>query len=183
MSERLEKVQQTLRELDINFCFVSAIVERQRDGETEVLVQTRWKPHRDPVYSGTLEIQAGGIKRYENVYVAIAREVYEETGLRVTGFKPDIRSKVYAPRDDDCFAFVPFCCQQQLKGSWPRIGIVFICTVEDRQPVPQEGETSDIRWMTKPALQQILHETPEKIFTLQLGVLDYYLNGDHAYNT
>jgi len=37
----------------------------------------------------------------------------EETGLRVTSFYPDIRTKTYAPKDDDCFAFVPFCCQQQ----------------------------------------------------------------------
>ena len=51
---------------------------------------------------------------YENVYDAVKREVLEETGLRVTSFYPDIRTKIYAPKDDDCFAFVPFCCQQQL---------------------------------------------------------------------
>ena len=77
MSERAAQVRQALRELDINFCFVSAIIERERNGEIEVLVQTRWKPHSDPVYSGTLEIPAGGIKRYENVYDAITREVFE----------------------------------------------------------------------------------------------------------
>ena len=27
---------------------VSMIVERVRDGETEVLLQTRWKPDKDP---------------------------------------------------------------------------------------------------------------------------------------
>ena len=61
---------------------------------------------------------------YENVYDAVKREVLEETGLRVTSFYPDIRTKTYAPKDDDCFAFVPFC-QQQLKGGLPRVGFVF----------------------------------------------------------
>ena len=51
---------------------------------------------------------------YKNVYDAVKREVLEETGLRVTSFYPDIRTKTYAPKEDDCFAFVPFGCQQQL---------------------------------------------------------------------
>jgi 8-oxo-dGTP pyrophosphatase MutT (NUDIX family) len=50
-------------------------------GEKEILVQTRWKPDRDPLYSGTLEIPAGGMHVYENVYDAVKREVLEETGL------------------------------------------------------------------------------------------------------
>ena len=60
---------------------VSAIIEREHNGEKEILVQTRWKPERDPLYSGTLEIPAGGMHVYENVYDAVKREVLEETGL------------------------------------------------------------------------------------------------------
>ena len=41
----------------------------------------------------------------------------------MTSFYPDIRTKTYAPKDDDCFAFVPFCCQQQLKGGLPRVAL------------------------------------------------------------
>ena len=104
------------------------------------------------------------------------REVQEETGLQVTSFYPDIRTKIYAPKDDDCFAFVPFCCQQQLRGGLPRIGLVFICQVEDAEPVPHPQEVRDIRWMKHAELRQILTATPERIFTLQLGVLDYYLH-------
>jgi 8-oxo-dGTP diphosphatase len=164
--------------LDVNVPIVSAIIEREHEGEIEVLIQTRWKPERDPLYSGTLEIPAGGIHRYENVYEAVKREVLEETGLRVTSFYPDIRTKTYAPKDDDCFAFVPFCCQQQLKGGLPRIGFVFICQVEDAEPVPRPEEVRDIRWMKKADLQKIFEDTPERIFTLQLGVLDYYFHDD-----
>lgn len=163
--------------LELNVCFavVSAIIERQRQGQTEILVQTRWKPERDPVYSGTLEIPAGGMGKYENVYDALRREVFEETGLRVLKIKPDIKTEIFSPRDDGAFAFVPFCCQQQTKGGVSRVGFVFICEVEDKTPVAQEEETRDIRWMSLPDLRQIVENHPEQIFTLQLPVLSYYL--------
>jgi 8-oxo-dGTP diphosphatase len=171
--------EQTLRErllsLKVNFAFVSAIVERQRDGETEILVQTRWKPDKDPVYSGTLEIQAGLLEQYEDIFDAVRREVFEETGLKVTGFKPDARSRMFSANGDECYAFAPFCVSQQVAGEWPRVGVVLVCTVEDKEPVPQPEEVRDIRWMKKAELKKILAETPEKIFVLQAGVLDYYL--------
>lgn len=164
----------------INMCIpvVSAIIERQGSDETEILVQTRWKPKRDPKYSGTLEIPAGWIDRYENVFEALKREVLEETGLRVTKIKPDIKTKTFSPRDDKNFSFVPFCCQQQTKGGKPWIGFVFICEVEDKEPVPQASEVKDIRWIKKSELKKIITGTPENFFTLQLGPLDYYLNYD-----
>ena len=138
-----------------NFSVVSVIVKREGSEEPEILVQTRWKPERDPQYSGTLEIPAGAIDVYENVYDALKREVYEETGLKVKQITPDIKTKMYSPRDDDAFAFVPFCCQQQAKGGIPRVGFVFICTVEEGDPVPQQGETKDIQWMKKSELKKL----------------------------
>ena len=100
----------------------------------------------------------------------------EETGLEVTGFRPDVKTKIHSPRDDGAFAFLPFCCQQQVKGGKPWVGFVFICTVEDKEPVPRQDEVRDIRWMNRSELQRIYEETPERIFTLQLGVLDYYFS-------
>ena len=154
---------------------VSAIIEREHDGETQVLLQTRWKPAQDPKYSGALEIPAGTMGKYENVYDALKREIFEETGLQVTGLKPDIKTKVHSQRGDEVFAFVPFCCQQQTRGK-ARVGFVFICTVEDKDPLPHPDEVKDIRWVKKSELKRMLEETPEKIFTFQLGALDYYLN-------
>ncbi|MFN2111055.1 MAG: NUDIX hydrolase [Anaerolineae bacterium] len=171
----MKNSKQQLLDMNINGAVVSVIVERKHNGEVEVLLQTRWKPERDPVYSGSLEIPAGGISPYENVYEAARREVWEETGLRVTSFYPDVQTAIYAPRDDDCFAFVPFCCQQQLKGGIPRVGIVFVCQVEDAEPRPGIGEVREIFWIKVTELRKIVKEQPEKIFTLQLPVLAYYL--------
>ena len=154
---------------------VSAIIERQRGQTTEVLVQVRWKPEKDPVYSGTFEIPAGGIELYESVYDALAREVFEETGLRVTGFRPDVRTKTYSHKGDDVFAFVPFCCQQQLSGR-AKVGFVFVCTVAGTDPVPGRDEVKEIMWMETSALRRLIEESPERIFTFQLPVLEFYLS-------
>lgn len=167
----------TISRTDLNFPvpIVSAIIERQRNGEVEVLVQTRWKPGVDPKYSGTLEIPAGAIGPYENVYDALKREVFEETGLSVIGFRPDVQTRLHAQRGDAAFAFVPFCCQQETQGK-PRIGFVFVCVVEEAAPEPAQAEVRDIRWIKRSQLRRILKETPERIFTFQLGALDFYLN-------
>jgi 8-oxo-dGTP diphosphatase len=154
---------------------ISAIIERERNGETEILVQTRYKPDKDPKYSGTLEIPAGTLEKYENVYDALAREVFEETGLRVTSFRPDVRTKTYSQRDDEAFAFLPFCCQQQTKGE-QRVGFAFICTVEEKPAIANPDEAKDARWMKRSELRNLLETKPEQVFTIQLGALDYYLN-------
>lgn len=165
-----------IKGIDLNFAVVSAIIERERDGQKEILIQTRWKPEKDPKYSGTFEIPAGAIARHENIYDALRREIFEETGLQVISFKPDIKTKIYKNNDDGAFAFLPFCCQQQTSGDVARVGFVFLCTVEDQQPLAQAEEVKDIRWIKSSALSEMLKLTPEKFFIFQLGVLDYYLN-------
>lgn len=98
----------------------------------------------------------------------------------VTKIKPDIRTRSYSLRDDEAFAFVPFCCQQQVKGGKPWIGFVFLCEVADGPLKNQEGETKDIRWIKKSELRRLFEQRPESFFTLQLGVLDYYFNCNNA---
>src|SRR6201982_3686094 len=142
---------------------VSAIIERRQGDHTQVLVQVRWKPAKDPVYSGTFEIPAGKINLHENVYDALRREVFEETGLRVIGFRPDVKTPTYSRNGDKVFAFVPFCCQQQLSGMG-RIGFVFVCTVEGTA-VPAPEEVREITWLDRAELKQLVEATPERIFT------------------
>jgi hypothetical protein len=75
-----------------------------------------------PSLNGSITVRQQSLSRPAgslNVYDEVQREVMEETGLRVTSFYPDIGTKTHAPKEDDCFTFIPFCCQQQLKGGLP----------------------------------------------------------------
>ena len=157
-----------------NIPAITTIIERKHNGVKQILVQTRWKPKKDPKYSGTIEIPGGCIERYENVYDAVKREVLEETGLKIINITPDNQSKLFSPREDGAFAFKPFCCLQQLKSGKPWIGFVFVCEVEDNTPVNQQDENRDVRWMDVSELNNIFNKNPEQIFTYQLGALDYY---------
>ncbi len=154
---------------------VSAIIERVKEGKKQILVQTRWKPERDPLYSGTLELAAGCVEEYEDIYEALKREVFEETGLTVKRFVSDSRTKTYVTdKDDESFGFIPFCCYQQMRQGYPWVGFAFLCEVEEGEPNPGQDEVKDVRWIDTDELKKIFTDTPEKIFTLQLGILDYY---------
>lgn len=158
--------------------FVSAIVERESNGETEVLIQTRWRPNAEWNYHNTIEIPAGVLdKDYEDVVDAVKREVKEETGLVVSEIVGSERSNMYTPNNDASYAFRPFACSQQLKGGLPWVGFAFICKVEDAELKHQEDETRDIKWIKKSELKQLFLKSPEKFFTLHLGTLELYLEG------
>ena len=153
---------------------VSAIIERENNGKKEILFQTRWKPKKDPKYSGTFEIPAGVIKKYENIVEALKREVEEETGLKVE-IKNLKTSKIYSPQgDDESFAFIPFCGQQQTKEGKPWVGFVFICEVISGEIKPQKDEVKDIQWISVEKVKEIL-KTPKQLFALQIGALELYL--------
>ncbi|MFH1401234.1 MAG: NUDIX hydrolase [Nanoarchaeota archaeon] len=158
-----------------NLPTVCAIIERTRDGVKEVLIQTRWKPDADPRYSGRIEIPAGLIEPYEDVYAALRREVKEETGLEVVNVLADQRGRLFSDGKDEAFTFKPFCCFQQLKDGKPWLGFAFICQVDDAVPVPQADEVRDIRWVSIDELDRLTTDEPDRFFTLVRGVMRAYL--------
>ena len=98
---------------------------RKNNNEVEIFLQTRWKPDVSPTYSGLLEIPAGGIDAYENVYDALRREVREECGLEITKIIGDYQGAVIKPRPHDkAFVFKPFVCQRCLKRTADCRGLV-----------------------------------------------------------
>jgi len=156
--------------------YVGAIVERMHDGNKELLMQTRWKPHSDPLYSGTLEFPAGTLdKPYESVYDALSREIKEETGLTLKTIKDDSKTKTYNPKgSDEVFGFRPFCCTQQLIDGKPWIGFVFICEVEGGEPKAQLSEAKDAKWLPIGEVKAIFKNSPEQLFGLELPAWEYY---------
>lgn len=156
--------------------YAGAIIERTHDGTKELLVQTRWKPHGDPLYSGTLEFPAGVLdKPFESVYDTVAREIKEESGLTLKSIRGDSKTKVYSPKGtDEIIAFRPFCCTQQLKDGKPWIGFVFICEVEDGEPKAQLSEAKDAKWLPADEVKMLFEKSPEQFFGLELPAWEYY---------
>ncbi len=156
---------------------VSAILQKKDKDGLKIFIQTRWKLHIDSPYSGMLEIPAGGIDAYENVYDALKREVKEECGLDVVKIVNDFQSDIEEPIiGDKAFVFQPFLCQQVLstRNGLPWMGFVFLCEVEGEIKM-QENEAKDPIWVSLKELEEILSTKPDEIFPLQLPVLKYYL--------
>lgn len=157
---------------------VSAIIEKVENGQRYVFTQIRWKPESSPTYLGALEIPAGGIDSYENIYDAVKREVLEETGLEITHFIDDMQTPILYTRPGDAsIAFRPFICQQVLETNdgLPWVGFVFRCEATGAIKM-QTSEAKDPRWMSIDELDEIIRNTPSKIFSLQLATLRYYID-------
>lgn len=156
---------------------VSAILYKKTKNDINIFLQTRWKPKTSPTYSGMIEIPAGGIDSYENVYDALRREVKEETNLNITKIIDNYKSKTLNPRPGDrAFVFKPFICQQVLEtnSGLPWVGFVFLCEVKGHVKINKE-EAKDPFWISIPELKKMIEKKPENIFPLQLPVLKYFV--------
>ena len=124
-----------------------------------------------------LEIPAGAIEPYENVYETLRREITEETNLDVVRLVDDYHGEIVEPRaNDQAFAFKPYICQQVLatNNGLPWIGFVFLCEVTGEVKI-QESEARDPRWVSLEELRAIVEEKPESVFPVQLPVLKYFV--------
>ncbi|MEI6327384.1 MAG: NUDIX hydrolase [Candidatus Roizmanbacteria bacterium] len=160
-----------------NHVIISAILEKDIDGVRHIFIQTRWKPLISPTFSGLLEIPAGVVEPYEDVFDALYREVKEETGLNITSVIDAHRGHVVENRPGNkTHVFTPFVCQQTLTtdGGLPWIGFVFRCIVSGEIHMQKE-EAQDPQWMNVSDLKKILDESPERIFPLQYPVLKHYV--------
>ena len=160
-----------------NIVIVSAILEKNINNKLHIFVQTRWKPKVSPSYTGMMEIPAGVVESYENVYEAVRREVKEETGLNIIKIIDDFQGGTRENRSHDRnHVFRPFLCQQSLETNdgLPWVGMVFRCEVSGEVTMQKE-EAKDPRWISIDELKKIIEKNPETIFPLQFPVLEYYL--------
>ncbi len=130
------------------------------------------------MYSGMLEIPAGGVDAYENVYDALRREVKEECGLEIVKIIDDYQGPVVESRPHDkSFVFKPFICQEVLETNdgLPWIGFVFLCEARG-EAVIDSTEAKDPVWVSISELKNLLQSSPERFFPLQLPVLQRFIN-------
>lgn len=150
---------------------IGDIVERIINGKKHIIIQERWKENGDET-NGLFELPAGKIREYEDAYDTVRREVFEETGLKVTKIQGE-EEKIYS-KETDTINFIPFCVTQNLKNAYSIICNHFICEA-DGEPVSETDESRNIRWIEIEELAQLLKNNKSKFFTMNIDALEKYL--------
>lgn len=152
---------------------VGAIIVKRVDNDEFILVQNRKKNSGDGM-DGLLEIPAGKVREYENIFEALRREVWEETGLRLTTIQGEEASTYLDIAGNKTITISPFCVTQNLSGAYSIILSTFLCEA-DGKLLKQTNETENIHWMRRDALKEIVDNSPERIFLMHVHALRKYL--------
>lgn len=153
---------------------VGAIIEKIIDGKKHILLQTRLKNGGGDT-NGKLELPAGKIREYEDIFSALRREVFEETGLTVTKIYGEESLRSTKIGDVKTISFEPYCITQNLSGAYSIILNTFICEAEG-EPLEKTNETQNIRWVNVSEVKQIIEKEPESVFFMHFNALKKYLN-------
>lgn len=153
---------------------VGAIIEKNIDGENYILLQTRYKRDGGDT-NNKLEIPAGKIREYENIFDALRREVYEETGLIVTDIVGENSTRQSYSKNVKVASFDPFCISQNLSGAYSIILLTFICKAEG-DLLESTDETKNINWVKVSKVRMLLETEPDAFFFMHLNALNNYLS-------
>lgn len=152
---------------------VGAIIRRCIGEDEYILVQNRKKKDGDGM-DGLLEIPAGKIREYENIFEALKREVWEETGLYITNILGENESRFLDVEGKKTIVFSPYCVTQNLSGAYSIILSTFLCEAEG-ELLERTNETENIRWMKREELKGIVEKSSESLFLMHVHALRKYL--------
>jgi len=152
---------------------VAGIIEKEIDEKSYILIQDRYKENA-PKEEGLIEIPAGRVREYENVYDCLRREIYEETGLEVTSIVGEDESTVLELNGQKIMNYTPFASSQCIDGNYPLIVQAFICRVKG-VPLLESEESQNIRWISINELSNLLTTEPEKFYPIQVATIKKYL--------
>ena len=153
---------------------VAAIIEKIVNNEKYILIQTRQKEDGAET-NGMLEVPAGKIREYENIFEALKREVKEETGLTITRILGEDRQISNLIGDNEVISYTPYCVTQNLSGAYSIILNTFLCGEAEGELLTETNESQNIHWIKIEELKKILKNNPEKIFLLHINALQKYL--------
>jgi len=152
---------------------VGGIIEKSIEGKDYILVQKRCKENYVKEY-GLLEIPAGKIREFENVFNCLRREIKEETGLEVTEILGEEESEVLVANDYRVLSYTPFTCAQNIEGEYPIIVQIFICRAEG-ELFNSSNESQELRWINLVELKKIINSNEEKFYPMHINTLKKYL--------
>ena len=141
---------------------VAAIIEKIVNNEKYILIQTRQKEDGAET-NGMLEIPAGKIREYENIFRALRREVKEETGLTITKILGEDRQIPNLIGGNEVISYTPYCVTQNLSGAYSIILNTFLCEAEG-ELLTETNESQNIHWMKIEELKKFLKIILKKYF-------------------
>ena len=152
---------------------VGGIIEKNIDGIDYILIQDRCKDKATLEY-GLLEIPAGKIREFENIFDCLRREIWEETGLKVTNIKGENEAIVLESNGYKVLNYTPFSCSQNIQGTYPIMVQIFICNA-DGELLNKSNETKNIRWMSLIELKKLLEGDKSLFYPMHITTLERYL--------
>lgn len=152
---------------------VGGIIEKNIDGIDYILVQDRCKNNAGLEY-GLLEIPAGKVREFENIFDCLRREILEETGLKVLSIEGEDESIVIESTGYKVLSYTPFNCSQNIQGTYPIMVETFICTA-DGELLNNSNETKNIRWISLIELKELLEFNKSLFYPMHVTTLEKYL--------
>lgn len=152
---------------------VGALITKHEGGETFLLIQTRQKEGGGDT-NGMLELPAGKIREYEDIFSALRREVKEETGLTITRIEGEAQSRSLTLKGITTVSYRPYCITQNLSGAYSIILHTFLCEAQG-EPLSDTDESEHIHWMKSAEVKTLVEEHPERVFFMHLHALRKYL--------
>jgi ADP-ribose pyrophosphatase len=152
---------------------VGGIIEKNIDGIDYILIQDRCKDEATLEY-GLLEIPAGKIREFENIFDCLRREIWEETGLKVINIKGENEAIVLESNGYKVLNYTPFSCSQNIQGTYPIMVQIFICNA-DGELLNKSNETKNMRWMPLIELKELLENDKSLFYPMHITTLERYL--------
>ncbi|WP_237724764.1 NUDIX hydrolase [Deinococcus alpinitundrae] len=97
---------------------VGAMIHREIGGQPQILIQERQKKSGG-VENGLLELAAGKVREYENIFDAPKREVREETGLSLLSIQGESERTVRTINGYEVMSFTPFARPKISRAATP----------------------------------------------------------------
>lgn len=149
------------------------IIEKHENGIDYILIQERFKDNAESE-NGLIEIPAGKVREFENIYECLKREICEETGLIVYEIEGECDSIIYEANGYKVLNYTPFTSAQNIRGHYSIMVQTFICKAKG-ELLSTTNETKNIRWISLTELKELLEKNEKGFYPMHVIALKKYI--------
>lgn len=152
----------------------AAIIEKRINGDVHILIQERFKDEV-PAENGLLEVPAGKIREFENIFDCLRREVMEETGLEIIEIFGEKEAIIYENHNYKVLCYEPFTCAQNTDGYYSIMVEIFLCKAKGHI-LQSSDESKNLRWISLKELKELLLNYTNDFYPMHVIALNKYLS-------